>query len=74
MKCDKHGWMGAWILVLPHPFHDATGRSGTFELPKLPPGSYRLVAWHGELGSVERAVVLREGEVMDVELAFGAAR
>ncbi len=70
VKCDLHDWMRAWILVLPHPFHSATGRTGSFEIRGAPAGEYRLVAWHGHLGRVEREVVLAEGATVEVDLTF----
>lgn len=53
-KCDVHPWMLAHAAVFDHPFFAVTGDAGTFDLDRLPPGSYTLVAWHETLGTVER--------------------
>ena len=34
LKCDIHGWMNAYVNVLPHPFFDVTAADRTFQLPK----------------------------------------
>jgi len=59
IKCDVHGWMRAYVAILPHPFHDITGKGGSFTLKNVPPGKYKLGAWHEKLGEL----------VADVELA-----
>lgn len=43
--CNIHPNMWAQILVLENPFYAVTGKEGTFELPRLPPGTYTLAAW-----------------------------
>jgi hypothetical protein len=51
-KCDAgHTWMSGWLLVLDHRFHAVTDASGSFRIPGLPAGGYRLRAWHERLGS-----------------------
>jgi hypothetical protein len=46
VKCDVHGWMSAYISILPHPFCAITGKDGSFELKGVPPGKYRILIWH----------------------------
>ena len=50
-KCDVHGWMNAYAGVLDHPFFAVTGEDGTFSIKGLPPGTYKLAAWHEKLGT-----------------------
>ena len=50
-KCDVHGWMNAYVGVLPHPFFATTGPEGTFDLSNLPAGDYVVEAWHEMLGA-----------------------
>lgn len=45
-KCDVHNWMFAYIGVLPHPYFAVTGKDGTFNIQKVPPGKYTLEAYH----------------------------
>lgn len=47
--CDFHSWMVAYAGVFEHPFHTASGDTGTYEL-RLPPGKYEIVAWHEKFG------------------------
>ena len=50
-KCDVHGWMNAYAGVLDHPYFAVTGEDGKFSIKNLPPGTYKLTAWHEKAGS-----------------------
>ena len=50
LKCDVHGWMNAYVNVVPHPFFAVTTADGRFEIKGLPPGTYTIEAWHETLG------------------------
>jgi hypothetical protein len=38
-------WMSAHLFVDDHPYYCQTGPDGTFTLPQVPPGTYRIVCW-----------------------------
>jgi plastocyanin len=44
--CPIHAGMAAWIVVFEHPWHAVTDREGRFQLPRVPPGKYRLQVRH----------------------------
>jgi hypothetical protein len=50
--CAIHPWMKAWVFVFAHPYFAVTDADGAFFIPKVPPGKYRLVAWHEASGWV----------------------
>ena len=50
-RCDVHGWMNAYVNVVPHPFFAVTKDDGSFEIKGLPAGSYTLELWHERLGT-----------------------
>ncbi|MFQ5490272.1 MAG: carboxypeptidase regulatory-like domain-containing protein [Phycisphaerae bacterium] len=70
VKCDVHPWMGAFIMVLDHPKHAATGKDGLFSIDGLPPGEYVVAAWHEELGELEQTVSIVEGGTKEIEFVF----
>ncbi len=72
LRCDVHGWMGAYLGILPHPYHAVTGEAGTFNLARLPPGEYLLEAWHPDLGTQEARVTVTTGETASVSFTFRA--
>ena len=62
--CDVHSWMKAWIIVTEHPYYALTDADGQFRLENVPEGSYRIRAWHEELGKhpVQEVVVTTNQE------------
>jgi hypothetical protein len=74
VKCDVHGWMKAYLWVVKHPFFAVTGENGTFELPKLPPGTYTIEAWHEvpKLKSEPQSVTIGDGETKEIVFKFAA--
>ena len=62
--CDVHSWMKAWIIVTDHPYYALTDADGQFRLDNVPAGSYRIKAWHEELGKhpVQEVVVTTNQE------------
>jgi plastocyanin len=72
-KCDVHGWMNAYVGVLPHPYFAVTKDDGKFELKDLPPGTYTIEAWHEKLGPMTQSVTLGQKETKDVTFSFKPA-
>ena len=72
MKCDIHGWMGAWAGVFAHPFHGVTGADGSLSI-RVPPGEYEVSGWH-EYGKFDRPaaqkVTVADGETKEIEFVF----
>ena len=46
VKCDIHSWMGAYHLVLNHPFAAVSDAEGNFKIENLPTGKYEFKVWH----------------------------
>jgi plastocyanin len=46
VTCDTHPNMYGWLLAFDHPYHAVTDAAGRFRLSGVPPGRYRVVAWH----------------------------
>ncbi|MGH7546170.1 MAG: carboxypeptidase regulatory-like domain-containing protein [Gemmatimonadota bacterium] len=72
VECDVHGWMNAYIGVLPHPFYGVTGDQGSFTLQGLPAGTYTIEAWHERYGTSTQTVTVGEGETKTIEFTFSA--
>ena len=73
LRCDVHGWMNAYIGVLPHPYHSVSDGSGAFDLSTLPPGEYVIEAWHERYGTQTQTVTVTTGETAEVTFTFSAS-
>jgi hypothetical protein len=58
IRCDVHNWMNAWVGVVDHPFYAVTRADGSFEIPRLPAGTYTIEAWHERLGRSSQQVTV----------------
>jgi plastocyanin len=74
VKCDVHPWMTAYIVVTDHPFFATTDADGHFSIPNVPAGTYRIEAFHPELGTIEKKdVTVGAGAPIDPQLVFTGA-
>ena len=58
VECDLHNWMRAWIVVTPNAYSTVSDSDGSFEIPDVPPGKYKLTAWHETLGSLTKSITV----------------
>ncbi|MCZ6681220.1 MAG: carboxypeptidase regulatory-like domain-containing protein [Candidatus Poribacteria bacterium] len=65
--CDVHSWMKAWIIVTEHPYYALTDEEGQFRLENVPEGSYRIKAWHEELGEQVQEVTVQVNQDVGID-------
>jgi plastocyanin len=68
--CDIHSNMEGFVLVLPNPWFARAADDGSFELPVVTAGTYRVKAWHPDLGERTLSVTVGEDETREVEVSF----
>jgi hypothetical protein len=71
---NGHGWMVAYLALMPCASAALTDENGQFTLAGVPPGAYKLYAWHEVLGTMVRDVKVTRGRVTSVNLEFGSNR
>ena len=71
MQCGMHPYMQGHGLAVVNPYYAITGLEGTFSIPDLPAGTYRIKAWHPTLGEQERTVTVAEKGTTVSEFSFG---
>ncbi len=74
VHCAIHSKMHCIVLVLPNPFFGAADAQGRFVIKNVPPGTYKVRAWHERLpGQTKEIVVPASGEVR-VDFALGVGQ
>ena len=72
--CDIHGWMQCKVHIFDHPCYAVTMEDGSFEIPSVPPGKYRLVFSHErqKMAGLAREITVGAKENKDLgEISFG---
>ena len=59
-------------LAVDNPYYAITGLEGTFAIPDLPAGTYRIKAWHPILGEQEQQVTVAANSTASSEFRFKA--
>ena len=71
LRCnDGHYWASASVVVTMSRHYAVTGADGSFAIDDVPPGTYRVEAWHESLGRIEESVVVAEEEDCPIVLRF----
>lgn len=55
--CSLHGWMRAWVYVVPHAGFAVSDAQGKFQLDQVPPGKHVVWLRHADAGLHERRTV-----------------
>ena len=55
--CSLHGWMRAWVYVVPHLWFAISDSEGRFQIAAVPPGKHTLLLTHPDTGLQERRMV-----------------
>jgi plastocyanin len=72
LECNVHGWMHAFLGVLPHPFYATSGTDGSFTISGLPAGTYTLEAWHEKYGTQTATVTVTGSDTKMADFTFTA--
>jgi plastocyanin len=70
VKCDKHGWMQAFIRVDPHPFHAVSDANGEFSIAHVPVGTYKLKILHEVFYDQTVEVTVKADETSSLEFSY----
>jgi hypothetical protein len=46
LECDQHEHMQNWFRRVDNPYYAFSAEDGTFTIDQVPPGTYKLIAWH----------------------------
>ena len=70
MICGMHEFMQSWGFMVDNPYYAKTKKDGEFAINDLPPGTYRVVAWHPHLKPIEQEVIVLEHGTVSIAFDF----
>ena len=69
--CEIHSHMSAFILVFNHRYFAVTGPDGRYQISRVPPGRYTLVAWNeGSIRESRPIVIGEDGGAVEADFAL----
>jgi len=73
VKCDVHGWMSGYIVVVDHSYYAITDANGQFRITEVPAGNYQVEFWHEKLGKIRKEIKVTAGAEIKLDLVYPAA-
>jgi len=68
--CSIHANMHCIVLVLENPYFTSTDANGHYAITNVPPGKYKLKAWHERLPADEKEIVVPTDGVARVDFTL----
>ena len=68
--CSIHANMHCIVLVMENPYFAMTDADGHYTITNVPPGTYKLKAWHERLPADEREIIVPAGGVTNVDFTL----
>ncbi len=69
--CSIHTRMSCIVLVLENPYFAGTSDKGLYTIRNVPPGAYKLKAWHERLPSQVKEIVVPESGDVKADFILG---
>lgn len=70
LLCNVHAEMSSFVLILNNPYFSVTGRDGAFKIENLPPGDYKLKAWHEKLRTITKDIKIEAGKTLNIDFSL----
>jgi len=70
MICGMHEFMQSWGFVVDNPYYTKTKKDGLFSIDKLPPGTYKVTAWHPHFKVVEKEITVPAKGKVNLDFEF----
>ncbi|MCP4128157.1 MAG: hypothetical protein GY753_13980 [Gammaproteobacteria bacterium] len=70
VECDAHDFMHGFVFVAKNPYFAVVKEDGTYSIDNVPPGKYKIKAWHGFLKNQKAKVEVKASAAATVDFTF----
>jgi len=70
VECDAHDFMHSHVFVADNPYYAVAARDGSFKIADVPPGRYKIHAWHPYLGLKSATVEVTPNDVTTLDFSY----
>lgn len=74
LGCNIHPDMRAYILVLPNPYFASLKEDGSYEIPQVPPGTYKVKVWNERFRTAVKEITVTAGKTAAADFDFDSAK
>lgn len=74
MICGMHEFMQTWGYRIENPYYFQTGADGTFKIENIPPGEYKVNAWHYMMDLESRTITIPANGTAEVNFEFNGGQ
>lgn len=69
--CSIHAKMYCIVLVLDNPYFASTDKNGKFTISNVPPGTYKMTAWHERLPKLTQEITVPKTGMVKMNFEMG---
>ena len=70
MICGMHEFMQTWGYRVQNPYYYKTQIDGNYKIDNIPPGEYKVTAWHYLMKKQSKKITVSEGETINMNFEF----
>ena len=70
MICGMHEFMQTWGYRVQNPYYHQTKVDGNYKIDNIPPGEYKINAWHFLMKKQTKKIKISEGETINLDFVF----
>lgn len=70
MICGMHEFMQTWGYRVQNPYYSKTPVSGNYKIDNIPPGEYKVNAWHFLMKIQSKKITVSAGETINLDFEF----
>jgi hypothetical protein len=68
--CAMHEYMQTWGWIVDNPYYARSRRGGGYLIDEIPPGTYKVMAWHPHMQPIEKIVTVPPNGVVELDFEF----
>lgn len=70
IKCNLHPFLQSNGIIVENPYYAITDKDGNFSIKNIPPGTYKIIAWHPFIPNQIETIIIKPGKQSNLTFEF----